>query len=387
MRFYPTLASVAYLASGVQAHLPDYRHARNTNALTVALEPVSGRSAQVNVSMKNDGPTDLSLLKIGNEVPFMGIELSLYYDGLKINHFETLRTGSSIFRIVDLSTMYDLKAGKYSVYAEGTLPAAMEESSKAVPVSFKSEPLSIKITKTSSAEAKQKASKRTILQEDSCTAEKLELTANGVKNCESLARAAAKDASDVHSARFVEYFKSNETKTREHVTGRLLAVAEECSTSDSGNTRVFCSDEIGYCESDGPLIAYTTWVNGYVTMCPLFYDTLPPLPQKCHKQDHATTTIHEMTHARAVYEQEVSTQDYAYGYENSTALDPLSCLYNADSYSLYANGKFTMLHVPVEEVDVLTVLKRFIWIVNSVRCDMRRSINGGATFCLLWIDK
>ncbi|PNP76727.1 hypothetical protein FNYG_10146 [Fusarium nygamai] len=65
MRFYLTLASVAYLASGVQAHLPHYRHARNTNALTVSLEPVSGQSAQVNVSIKNDGPTDLSLLKIG----------------------------------------------------------------------------------------------------------------------------------------------------------------------------------------------------------------------------------------------------------------------------------------------------------------------------------
>lgn len=358
MRFYSTLASVAYLVSRVQAHLPHYRHARNANALTVSLEPVFGQTAQVNVSIKNDGPTDLSLLKIGtilderpvkklslkdqsgNEVPFMGIELSLYYDGLNTNHFETVETGSSIYRIMDLSTMYDLRAGTYSVYAEGSLPAASKESKKQIPVFFKSKALSTKITKASSAEAKQKASKRTILQEDSCTAEKLELTANGIKNCESLARAAAKDASDVHSARFVEYFKSNETKTREHVTGRLLAVAEECSTSDSGNTRVSCRDEIGYCESDGPLIAYTTWVNGYVTMCPLFYNTLPPLPQRCHKQDHATTTIHEMTHARAVYEQEVSTQDYAYGYENSTALDPLSCLYNADSYSLYANAVY-----------------------------------------------
>ncbi|KAK2689354.1 hypothetical protein QWA68_011379 [Fusarium oxysporum] len=358
MRFYPTLACVAFLTSGVRAHLPHYKHARNSDALTVSLEPVSGQSTQVNVSIKNAGPTDLSLLKIGtilderpvkklsledengNEVPFMGIELSLYYDGLNTNHFETLKTGSSIFRVVDLSTIYDLKPGTYSVYAEGSLPAVSEESSKPTPVSLKSEPISVKIAKASSAEAKQQASKRTILQEDSCTADKLELAANSVKNCETLARAAAKDASDVHSARFVEYFKSNETKAREHVTGRLLAVAEECSTSDSGNTRVFCSDEIGYCESDGPLIAYTTWVNGYVTMCPLFYDTLPPLPQKCHKQDHATTTIHEMTHARAVYEQEVSTQDYAYGYENSTALDPLSCLYNADSYSLYANAVY-----------------------------------------------
>ncbi|KAL9565030.1 hypothetical protein ACKAV7_010843 [Fusarium commune] len=302
MRFCPTFALVAYLASGVSGAFASLQACAKQRRFDRLSGAYSGN-------------------RLRNEVPFMGIELSLYYDGLKTNHFETLKTGSSIFRVVDLSTIYDLNPQATSRFLQ--VRGSLGEDHQ----SFNSR-------------GKAKASKRTILQEDSCTADKLELTANSVKNCETLARAAAKDASDVHSARFVEYFKSNETQAREHVTGRLLAVAEECSTSDSGNTRVFCRDEIGYCESDGPLIAYTTWVNGYVTMCPLFYDTLPPLPQKCHKQDHATTTIHEMTHARAVYEQEVSTQDYAYGYENSTALDPLSCLYNADSYSLYANAVY-----------------------------------------------
>jgi deuterolysin len=271
----------------------------------------------------------------------MGIKLSLDYEGLRARDYEDLSAGSSIFRTVDLSTIYDLKPGTYSVHAEGTIPSVSGKTKQSTSVSFKSPAISITIDEASSSEVKQKASKRTILQEDLCTAEQLKATADGVRNCEKLARAAAADASNVHSARFVEYFKSNETQARKHVTGRLLAVAEECATSDSGNTRVFCSDQLGYCESDGPLIAYTTWVNGYITMCPLFYETRPPLPEKCHKQDHATTTIHEMTHARAVYEQEVSTQDYAYGYENATALDPLSCLYNADQYSLYANGEST----------------------------------------------
>jgi deuterolysin len=269
----------------------------------------------------------------------MGIKLSLDYEGLRAKDYENLPVGSSILRTVDLSTIYDLKPGTYSVHAEGTIPSVLDKTKEPTLISFKSQALAITIDKASSSEVKQKASKRTILQEDSCNAEQLKVTADGVRNCEKLARAAAVDASNVHSARFVEYFKSNETQAREHVTGRLLAVAEECATSDSGNTRVFCSDQLGYCESDGPLIAYTTWVNGYITMCPMFYETRPPLPEQCHKQDHATTTIHEMTHARAVYEQEVSTQDYAYGYENATALDPLSCLYNADQYSLYANGK------------------------------------------------
>ncbi|KAF4991536.1 hypothetical protein FDECE_14010 [Fusarium decemcellulare] len=358
MIFSRVLASVAYLAIGVQSHLPLQKHARQSNDLVVSLAAVSGKPTEVKATITNKGASDLSLLKIGtilddrpvkkltlvdengDKVPFLGIKLSLYYEGLQTKHYEQLAAGSSVTRVVDLSTAYDLEPGTYSVYAEGNLPAVSGASKESTSISFKSQAISIKVNKASSAEAKQKASKRTILQEDSCTAEQLKETADGVKNCEILARAAAADASDVHSARFVEYFKSNETSAREHVTGRLLAVAKECSTQDSGDTRIFCKDDVGYCESDGPLIAYTTWVNGYIVMCPLFYSTQPGLPEKCHKQDHATTTIHEMTHARAVYEQEVSTQDYAYGYENSTALDPLSCLYNADTYSLYANAVY-----------------------------------------------
>ncbi|KAM0287331.1 hypothetical protein ACHAO9_007735 [Fusarium lateritium] len=358
MRFFQKLALVAYLAIGVQSHSPFHKHTRQSNDLSIALTPVRGSPTQIKAAITNNGAADFSLLRIGtilderpvekvklmdedgNTIPFKGIKLSLYYEGLRAKDYEVLSAGSSIVRTVDLSTMYDLEPGTYSVHAEGTIPSISVEIGESTSISFKSQAISIKIDKASLAELKQKASKRTILQEDSCNAEQLKATADGVRNCEKLARAAAADASNVHSTKFVEYFKSNETQAREHVTGRLLAVAEECATSDSGNTRVFCGDELGYCESDGPLIAYTIWVNGYITMCPLFYETEPPLPEKCHKQDHTTTTIHEMTHARAVYEQEVSTQDYAYGYENSTALDPLSCLYNADQYSLYANAVY-----------------------------------------------
>lgn len=274
----------------------------------------------------------------GSEAPFLGIELSLYYDGLEANHFEYLAAGSSTTKVIDLATVYDLAKGTYTVFAEGSLPTLSNGSKKPKLSSFKSSSISVTVNEASTASVNHERLKRTVLQGDSCTAAQREATLNGIQNCESLARAAAADASNPQSHRFVEYFKSNSTQARKHVSGRLLAVAQECSTTDSGETRVFCNDDVGYCEEGGPLIAYTTWVNGYVVMCPLFYNTLPALPQKCHKQDHATTTIHEMTHARAVYEEEVSTNDYAYGYENSTALDALSCLYNADNYSLYANG-------------------------------------------------
>ncbi|KAM0350962.1 hypothetical protein ACHAPU_002740 [Fusarium lateritium] len=325
MRFFQSLALLAHLTIGVQSYLSLNKHARQSGDLSISLAAVAGKATEVKAIITNNGNDNLSLFKIGtflderpveklklmdehgDIVPFMGIRLSLDYEGLRSKDFEHLSPGSSIFRTVDLSNMYDLKPGTYSVFAEGNIPSVSGQTKESASLTLRSKVISIKIDKASSAVVKQKSSKRTIIEVDPCTPEQVKATTDGIKNCEILARAAAADASDVHSARFVEYFKSNETKTRKHVTGRLLAVAEECATSDSGNTSVSCKDEWSYCESDGPLIAYTTWVNGYITMCPLFYETRPPLPEKCHKQDHATTTIHEMTHARPVYEQEVST--------------------------------------------------------------------------------
>ncbi|KAH6896523.1 Deuterolysin metalloprotease family-domain-containing protein [Thelonectria olida] len=359
MKFSRVWTTLACLAAAVEAHLSKQHRERDAASLVVSIaNSPSGKSTEIQATITNVGTVGLSALKLGTllddkpvkkltvvdedgaEVPFLGIELSLYYEGLEAEHFEYLSAGSSVTRTIDVASVYDLKKGTYTVSAEGTLPTLSTGSKTTKASDFKSKAISIVVEKASTAEVNQKLSRRTILQNDSCTDNQRAATFNGIKNCESLARAAAADAANPHSARFVEYFKSNETQARNHVSGRLLAVAEECSTTDAGQTRILCKDDVGYCEEGGPLIAYTTWVNGYVVMCPLFYDTLPPLPQKCHKQDHATTTIHEMTHARAVYEQEVSTNDYAYGYENSTALDALSCLYNADNYSLYANAVY-----------------------------------------------
>ncbi|KAJ4178076.1 hypothetical protein NW767_014943 [Fusarium falciforme] len=359
MLFSQALASAVFLAIGAESHSPLNARSAEAAGLAVTLSPSSGKATEVEVTIKNDGSNDLSLLRVGTilderpvqkmvvvddageQLPFQGIELSVYYEGLESKHYEKLAAGSSVTRLVDLSSVYDFNPGTYSIVAEGTFPSVSGTSKESTSISFKSKALSITVKESSAAEVKQILSRRSIVETEDCPADKLKANLDGVRNCETLARAAAADAADVHSARFVEYFKSNETEAREHVSGRLLAVAKECSTTDSGDTRLLCRDDLNVCETDGPLIAYTTWVNGYIVMCPLFYDTLPPLPQKCHKQDHATTTIHEMTHARAVYEDKApATADRAYGYENSTALTSEEAMYNADSYSLYANAVY-----------------------------------------------
>ncbi|KAF4975579.1 hypothetical protein FZEAL_7651 [Fusarium zealandicum] len=356
MRF-SLIWATACLALGAESHYAKRGANSEASDLAVTLSvPSSGKATVVEATITNNGKHDLGLLKIGTflddrpvkkltvvdetgaEIPFMGIELSVYYDGLKSEHFKTLKAGSSLTQAIDIASAFDLEPGTYKVFAEGSIPSSSGGSSVTRSASYKSEAISVTVDKPSLSAVKQSSMKRAVVANDTCTPEKLEVTSNAIRNCVTLARAAAADAADVNSARFVEYFKSNETSARKHVSGRLNAVVKECSNTEGGAISVSCTDPFGYCNDGGPLIAYTIWVNGYMVMCPLYYDTLPPLPQTCHKQDHATTTIHEMTHARAVWEGEVSTGDYAYGYENSTALDPSDALYNADNYSLYANA-------------------------------------------------
>jgi deuterolysin len=64
MRFLQTLASVAYLAIGVQSHSP-YKYARQSDNLIITLASVPGKATEVKAKITNDGAVDLSLLKIG----------------------------------------------------------------------------------------------------------------------------------------------------------------------------------------------------------------------------------------------------------------------------------------------------------------------------------
>lgn len=56
----------------------------------------------------------------------------------------------------------------------------------------------------------------------------------------------------------------------------------------------------------------------------------------------ATTTLHEYTHAPAVFSP--GTEDNAYGYSASTSLSSSAAVLNADTYALYANGKFICVY-------------------------------------------
>ena len=85
-------------------------------------------------------------------------------------------------------------------------------------------------------------------------------------------------------------------------------------------------------------MAYTYPSRNTISNCNLYYETLPGLTNRCNDQDQATTTLHEFTHAPAVYNP--NAVDYGYGYYAATSLDSEAAILNADSYALYANALY-----------------------------------------------
>ncbi len=264
---------------------------------------------------------------------------SLHYDALQNKHFQLLKASESIEVTVDGAMVHDFeKSGTYSFAVEGLIPVAIAPSTKLSKpaITVKSNMINMYVEARKVSFPGTVINGRTNMNVAGCNGTHKAASTTALANCQNLALAAAADAMDPTSDRFVEYFKTNSSDTRRTVAGRLTAVAQECSVLDSGVSRYFCYDYYSLCEIDGPLNAYTLWDIDTVVMCPLFYDTLPPLPLGCHRQAQATTTIHEMTHCEGVYSPH--TNDWAYGYNESTALGPEKALANADSYSLYASG-------------------------------------------------
>ncbi|KAJ0364342.1 hypothetical protein COL154_005028 [Colletotrichum chrysophilum] len=289
---------------------------KRDSGLEVTLAPsASGTPTEVIATIKNNGADDLNLLKFLSA----GESIAVAIDVAKVHYFE--------------------KSGRFSVIADGLIPVGLASSTSfdQPAIAFKSNAIDIDVdaVAASGLMVAPALAERTNVQAG-CNETTSDASLKALANCQVLALAAAADAADPSSKRFVEYFGTNSSETRNIVVTRLRNVAQECSTTNSGGSRYFCYDYYGVCEIDGPLNAYTAWDVNTMVMCPLFYG-LPPLPQGCHRQCQATTAIHETTHCEAVYEPH--TNDYAYAYNASVALPPERALQNADNYSLYANGK------------------------------------------------
>jgi deuterolysin len=255
-------------------------------------------------------------------------------------HFKSLAAGASLTTTINTAAVHDLTTGTYTVMTEGAIPYALGQSTElsGSAVSFKSNSLPILVDGAAAAIVakaipEMTITERTVLQSGCSTAQRT-ATTNALSRCVTLSRAAASAASSGSASKFSEYFKTTAAATRSTVAARFNAVATQCGSLTSGQTKYYCTDVYGYCESN--VLAYTIPSTNEIVNCPLYYSALTSLTTKCHAQDQTTTTIHEMTHAPGTYSP--GTQDNGYGYAAATALSSSRAVLNADSYALYANG-------------------------------------------------
>ena len=263
--------------------------------------------------------------------------------------FTVIPAGESVRNKFDLAEVHDLTdGGEYTVSSRGTLPLAHPKGTGIEgAITYQSNELKINVDgAVASAVAKaidlDALKKRTTIT-NSCTGDKLSGLQTALDNAAQLSNAAAQAVSSDIS-KIEEYFSTSDAGVQQTVVERLEAVAQEASSTPGGGTTYYCDDPLGAC-SQG-VLAWTLPSQNMVNNCDLYYTALPPLASQCHGQDQATTSLHEFTHAQAVVSP--PTDDYAYGYEQSTSLPTDQAVQNADNYALLALSKFTLkLHIPV----------------------------------------
>jgi deuterolysin len=283
----------------------------------------------------------LAKLYLGGRVPFLGIRKRVKTADLSPDAFTPILAGETIEMTVDMATVHNLsEGGTFKVSSYGAIPYAPHGSTTLTgqALAFSSNELEVVVDGAAAAQvprAFKPLSKRTAIQGD-CSATQKASTISALQNCQRLASAASTAALSGSAEKFREYFKSTSTSVRGTVAARLSAVAQECGSSTSGITTMYCTDVYGAC--DGNTLAYTSPSDNAVINCPIYYNYLPVIASSCHAQDMATTTLHEFTHAPAVFTP--GTDDNAYGYSAATALSSAQAVLNADTYALYANGEF-----------------------------------------------
>ncbi|KAH1510346.1 hypothetical protein KXX29_004692 [Aspergillus fumigatus] len=277
----------------------------------------------------------VSLFRNATEVEFTGIKRRLLTEGLSDDALTTLAPGATFEDEFDVASTADLtEGGTVTIRTDGFVPITTDRKVSGY-IPYQSNELEIEVDAAKAAAVPQAIKlldRRTKVA--SCSGSRASALSTALRNAASLANAAASAASSGSSTRFQEYFKTTSSSTRNTVAARFRAVASEASSQSSGKTTYYCTDPYGYCDSN--TLAYTLPSSNLIANCDIYYSYLPALTSSCHAQDQATTTLHEFTHAPAVYSP--GTDDYAYGYRASTALSASQALLNADTYALFANG-------------------------------------------------
>ncbi|KAL8784756.1 MAG: hypothetical protein Q9213_003787 [Squamulea squamosa] len=279
-----------------------------------------------------------TVFKDGTPIAFKGILKRVRTEELTEEAFATLAPGATLESTFELAAVTDLSAGgTFEVVTEGAVPLASVGSTElsGSQITYRSNKLSITVDGAAAARvapAIHILDDRTIV--TSCAGTQGTSLRTALTNSQRLSNAAATAAESGSAAKFQEYFKTTTASARSTVAARFRGVAAQSGSTTNGGTRYYCGDPYGYCSPN--VLAYTLPSQNVIANCPIYYSNLPALTNQCHRQDQATTTLHEFTHAPATYSP--GTQDNGYGYSAATALSSSQAINNADSYALYANA-------------------------------------------------
>ncbi|KAL8905112.1 MAG: hypothetical protein Q9171_006791 [Xanthocarpia ochracea] len=274
----------------------------------------------------DSGPVEkATVFKDGAPVAFKGVLKRVKTEDISEEAFASLAPGATLETTFEVAAVNDLSAGgNFELVTEGAVPLASAGSTElsGSQVTFRSNKLSINVDGSAAARvapAVRILNDRTIV--TSCAGAQGSALNNALANSKRLSDAAAAAAQSGSAAKFQEYFKTTASTARNTVAARFRGVSGQSVSGTNGSTRV---------------LAYALPSQNVIANCPIYYSGLPALTNQCHRQDQATTTLHEFTHTPATYSP--GTQDNGYGYAASTALTSQQAINNADSYALYANA-------------------------------------------------
>ncbi|KAL4899949.1 neutral protease 2 [Aspergillus multicolor] len=278
----------------------------------------------------------VSLFRNNDEVEFQGIKYRVQSSDLSDEVLTSLAPGATLEDEFDIAHTSDLSSGgPITIKSDGFVPLVTDKSVSGS-LAYTSNELTIDVDGAEAAKVETVGSalaKRTVTA--SCSGTRASALRTALSNAASLASRAATAASS-GSGPFSTFFKSTSSSTRNTVAARLRAVASEASSSSSGSTTYYCQDVYGYCSTN--VLAWTLPAYNIIANCDIYYTYLPALASSCYDQDQATTSLHEFTHAPAVYSP--GTDDLGYGYSAAVSLSASQALLNADSYALYANAVY-----------------------------------------------
>ncbi|EFQ99338.1 metalloproteinase [Nannizzia gypsea CBS 118893] len=334
--------------------------AAHNNSSIIDVKLAATGNSMIKAIITNNGDRTLNLLKFntimdehptrkvkvyqdGAEVQFTGMLPRYKMSDLTPDFFVNLGPKASVEHSFDLAATHDLsRGGKITVSANGVVPTAEEnETTITGHTHYESNELTMDVDGKEAAAVEQSMGgdspagvidKRSNIVTSSCRGNQLQMLKTALANSARLSKAAA-SAAQRNPRKFQEYFKTTDSSTVQKVVSRFMSVARE-STS-TGKTTYYCNDTRDGCKPG--VLAYTLPSKNQVFNCPSYYK-LPALNNRCHGQDMATTTLHELTHNPAVVTP--FCEDLGYGYDRVSRLPASKAVQNADTYSLFANAVY-----------------------------------------------